>query len=146
MRVSHFPVSTPVLTKGKQTPSRLQPYSVSAFPPAFQKTARSQNYRAFLHSQCFPQRRAKPNPMPEAKASLRRQIHARILSTFPKPNKRTPGSQTNNKGSIISWKCGEQHHFQHFCLEKKTFWKFSSLLENSSQRIGEATGLVLKDY
>ena len=69
------------------------PYSafafLSAFLPTFPKAARSHNYRAFLHSQCFPER---TNQTPKAEA---------ICPDPQRISEATPGNYLN-KGSIVS--------------------------------------------
>jgi len=103
-----FPCEHSRLTKRKTNtfpipwlPALLRwPYSASAFLsaffPVFPKAARSQNYHAFLHSQCFPERinqtlKAEaicPNPQPISKAT----------------NKRAPGSYLNKASIVRVWR------------------------------------------
>ena len=96
-----FPREYSQLTRGKTntfTTSGLSalsrwPYSASPFLPAFPKAARSQNYRAFLHSQCFPER---INQTPKAEG-----ICPNPQRISEATNKRAPRSYLN-KGSIVS--------------------------------------------
>jgi len=95
-----------------------------AFLPAFPKTAPSQNYRAFLHSQCFPEHtnqtpeselhtRTKPKrvsqdkPIPESLAHLRTQTYAQC------PN-HMPGSSTHTQSykQACSRKLSEQRKYR----------------------------------
>jgi len=143
MWVSPSPVCTASYLKGKQTLSHLR--ASSSFRLILQYFRFSLGFpesctipKTIAYScirNAFPNvqtKRPKPNHIPEAKASLRRQTHAwilnntppntnlcpmpeqhsRILSAYPKPQTSALPEAIWTKE--VSWEYGEHHHFQQY--------------------------------